>query len=111
MNSIPSEFQITKLLLQDTYLVNGELKKWEGETSEVYSTISSTEEYRPTLLGTIPTMGETAAAEVVKSAVAAYNKGQGVWPTMKVSERIKCMENFVSQMKTTRTEVVENLMW
>ena len=32
MSTIPSEFQITNLLNQDTYLVNGELKKWEGET-------------------------------------------------------------------------------
>ncbi len=41
MNKIPSEFQITKLLHQDTYLVNGELKKWTGDISEVYLTISS----------------------------------------------------------------------
>jgi glyceraldehyde-3-phosphate dehydrogenase (NADP+) len=111
MNTIPSEFQITKLLHQDTYLVNGKLKKWTGETSEVYSTISSTEKYSPTLLGTIPTMGETAADEVVQSAVAAYDKGQGIWPTMKVSDRIKCMEDFVTQMKVTRSVVVNYLMW
>jgi glyceraldehyde-3-phosphate dehydrogenase (NADP+) len=111
MNSIPSEFKITKLLHQDTYLVNGELKKWTGETSEVYSTISSTEKYSPTLLGTIPTMGETAADEVVQSAVAAYDKGQGIWPTMKVIDRIKCMEHFVTQMKVARSEVVNYLMW
>jgi glyceraldehyde-3-phosphate dehydrogenase (NADP+) len=111
MNTIPVEFQIKTLLNQETYLVNGELKKWTGSTSEVYSTISSTNTYAPTLLGTIPTMDETAADEVVKSAVAAYDKGQGVWPTMKVSDRIKCMENFVSQMKATRNEVVKYLMW
>lgn len=111
MNKIPEEYQIKTLLHQDTYLVDGELKKWTGETSKVFSTISSTENYEPTLLGTIPTMGESAADEVVKSAVAAYDKGQGIWPTMKVSDRIKCMENFVSQMKTTRNEVVKYLMW
>ena len=111
MNTIPTEFQIKNLLNQDTYLVNGELKKWTGETSKVYSTISSTQNYTPTLLGSIPTMGEVAADEVVKSAVAAYDKGQGIWPTMKVIDRIKCMENFVSQMKATRSEVVKYLMW
>jgi glyceraldehyde-3-phosphate dehydrogenase (NADP+) len=111
MNTIPIEFQITSLLHQDTYLVNGELKKWTGETSEVYSTISSTQNYSPTLLGSIPTMGEAIADEVVKSAVTAYDKGQGIWPTMKVIDRIKCMENFVMQMKATRSEVVKYLMW
>jgi glyceraldehyde-3-phosphate dehydrogenase (NADP+) len=41
MNAIPEEFQIKTLLNQDTYLVDGELKKWEGQTSAVFSTISS----------------------------------------------------------------------
>jgi len=111
MNLIPNEFQIDKLLNQDTYLVNGELKKWTGQTTPVFSTISSTEKYEPTLLGTIPFMGETEAMEAVDAAAVAYNNGQGLWPTMKVADRIKCMENFVSQMKTTRTAVVKLLMW
>jgi hypothetical protein len=33
--NVPEEFQIKTLLNQDTYLVNGELKKWEGQTSAV----------------------------------------------------------------------------
>ncbi|OYX83781.1 MAG: NADP-dependent glyceraldehyde-3-phosphate dehydrogenase [Flavobacteriales bacterium 32-34-25] len=111
MNSIPEEFKIKTLLHQDTYLVDGELKKWTGKTTEVFSTISSTEDYAPTLLGTIPFMGEEEAAEVVNSAKKAFNNGQGLWPTMKVADRIKCMENFVTQMKTTRQEVVKLLMW
>lgn len=108
---IPQEFQITELLHQNTYLVNGELKKWEGKTTEVFSTISSTDEYKPTLLGTIPYLGETEALEALNSACDAYGKGQGPWPTMKVSERILCMENFVKQMQTKRSEIVKLLMW
>jgi glyceraldehyde-3-phosphate dehydrogenase (NADP+) len=111
MNLIPNEFQITSPLVQDTYLVNGELKKWTGQTTPVYSTISSTENYQPTLLGSIPSMGESEANLVVDAAVSAYDKGQGLWPTMKVVDRIKCMQNFVTQMKTTRNEVVKYLMW
>ena len=111
MNTIPQEFQISSLLIQETYLVDGELKKWTGETSPVYSTISSTDNYEPTLLGTIPFMGEKEAMEAVDAADSAYNNGQGLWPTMKVVDRIKCMDNFVTQMKATRTEVVKLLMW
>jgi glyceraldehyde-3-phosphate dehydrogenase (NADP+) len=111
MNIIPQEFQITSLLHQETYLLDGELKKWTGPTSEVYSTISSTDEYKPTLLGSIPFMGEKEAMEAVDAADIAYNNGQGLWPTMKVVDRIKSMENFVTQMKTTRAEVVKLLMW
>lgn len=111
MNTIPQEFQISSLLIQDTYLLDGELKKWTGETSQVYSTISSTEDYKPTLLGTIPFMGEKEAMEAVDAADSAYNNGQGLWPTMKVVDRIKCMEQFAIQMKATRSEVVKLLMW
>lgn len=111
MNVIPEEFQINTLLNQDTYLVDGELRKWTGQTTPVFSTISSTEEYGPTILGSIPFMGETEALEAVNAASAAYNNGQGLWPTMKVTDRIKCMEKFVTQMKTTRKEVVKLLMW
>jgi len=111
MNTIPQEFQINSLLIQDTYLVDGELKRWKGQTTPVYSTISSTEVYEPTLLGTIPFMGEKEAMEAVDAADAAFNNGQGLWPTMKVADRIKCMDNFVKQMKATRSEVVKLLMW
>ena len=109
--TIPEQYQIKEILNQNTYLVNGELKTWTGDTSKVYSTISSTENYQPTLLGTIPTLGETEALEALDSAVKAYGKGQGLWPTMKVADRISCMEKFVGQMKTKREEVVKLLMW
>ncbi len=111
MSFIPEEYQIKNPLIQNTYLVNGVLKEWKGPTTKVFSTISSTENYAPTLLGSIPTMGVSEANEVVEAAVNAYDNGQGIWPTMKVTDRIKCMENFVNQMKLTRNEVVKFLMW
>ena len=111
MNAIPQEFQITSLLIQETYLLDGELKKWSGESTQVYSTISSTDEYKPTFLGTIPLMGEKEALEAVDAADIAYQNGRGLWPTMKVVDRIHCMETFATQMKTIRHEVVRFLMW
>ena len=111
MKAIPLEYQIKEPFIQDTYLVNGVLKKWSGEFTQVFSTISSTEVYAPTLLGSIPAMGEAEGNEVTNAAFEAYNNGQGLWPTMKVSDRIKCMQDFVTQMKATRTEVVKLLMW
>lgn len=52
-------------------------------------------------------MGEKKAMDAVDAADTAYNNGQGLWPMMKVGDRIKCMENFVIQMKATRSEVVK----
>ncbi|MCK0179001.1 NADP-dependent glyceraldehyde-3-phosphate dehydrogenase [Flavobacteriaceae bacterium S0862] len=109
--NIPEKFQIKELVNQSTYLVNGKLMSWNGETSEVYSTISSTEDYKPTLLGSIPTLTKKEALHALEAASEAYGKGQGLWPTMKVTDRVACMEKFVKQMKTKRDEVVKLLMW
>ena len=110
-SEIPEKFQIKETISQSTYLVDGRLKPWNGDTENVYSTISSTEEYQKTLLGTVPQLGEAEALEALDAACDAYNKGKGEWPTMKVADRIAHMEKFVSQMKTKRAEVVKLLMW
>lgn len=108
---IPNEFKIDALLHQNAYLVDGKLKEWNGKTANVFSTISSTKEYQPTLLGTVPDLGENEALEALHAAEKAYDRGQGLWPTMKVADRIAAMEKFVSQMKTKREEIVKLLMW
>tara|TARA_R110002049_G_scaffold279228_1_gene458135 strand:+ start:2222 stop:3799 length:1578 start_codon:yes stop_codon:yes gene_type:complete len=109
--SIPQEFEITDHIDQKKYLVGGDLKIWSGDTTEVYSTISSTEAYEPTLLGTIPDMGETEALDALNAALKAYDQGQGAWPTMRVKERIDCMDKFVATMITKRAIIVKLLMW
>ena len=109
--AIPESLQITQQIHQKTYLVNGVLRKWEGNSTPVISTISSTKEYAHTPLGSIPDMGEPEAMEALDAALAAYDNGQGVWPTMKVKDRIECMESFVKKMESKREEVVKLLMW
>jgi glyceraldehyde-3-phosphate dehydrogenase (NADP+) len=108
---IPNEYKVTSLVNQNTYLVGGELKEWKGAKAEVFSTISSTEEYKPTLLGTVPDLTADEAIEALNAASKAYDRGQGLWPTMKVEGRIAAMEKFVVQMKTKRDEIVKLLMW
>ncbi|WP_456867018.1 NADP-dependent glyceraldehyde-3-phosphate dehydrogenase [Galbibacter sp. BG1] len=110
-NEIPEKYQITELVHQNKFLVGGQLKPWTGKTTEVYSTISSTEDYKPTLLGSIPYMSEPEADEALEAAAKAFDKGKGLWPTMKVADRVACMEKFVKQMETKREEVVKLLMW
>ena len=111
MMNIPNQFQIKKTISQNTYLVDGVLKTWTGETADVYSTISSTDTYKPTLLGSIPQLSEEQANEALNSACNAFDRGKGLWPTMKVVDRIACMDKFVAQMKTKREEIVNLLMW
>jgi glyceraldehyde-3-phosphate dehydrogenase (NADP+) len=108
---IPKKFTLKALIDQRQYLIGGELLPWKGKTSEVFSTISSTPEYRPTALGSIPDMGETEALQALEAALEAYDKGKGTWPTMKVRDRIACMETFLEQMKSKRDPIVTLLMW
>ena len=105
------QLKINDLLHQKTYLSDGKLIDWTGKTDEVFSTISSSENYQKTLLGTVPHMDKETALEVLESACHAFDKGKGLWPTMKVAERIACMENFVGKMKEQREIVVKYLMW
>lgn len=109
--TIPEIYRIKETITQQSYLVNGTLKPWQGPMTDVYSTISSTENYQPTKLGSIPQLTEKEALEALDAASNAYNKGKGLWPTMKVADRIACMEKFVTQMKTKREEVVKMIMW
>ena len=90
-------------------MVNGNLIKWNGDFSPVYSTISSTKEYKPTHLGEIPNLRKEEAMDALDSACLAFDKGKGLWPTMKVIDRITAMEKFVEEMKQKREIVVKLL--
>lgn len=103
-NSFPNPIHSNK------YLVNGALKPWTGAKAEVYSNIYY-ENGAPTLLGSVPDMDTEAANEAINSAVGAFDKGKGDWPTMKVKDRIACMNTFVEKMRPHREEVVRLLMW
>jgi len=111
-NSIPSEFQIQEIK-QNEYLVNGEIRIWDGKFHEVFSPVklSSDSELYSKKLGHYPLLGERETNEILQSAKNAYNNGSGEWPTMSVEKRIKSLETFVSKMKEKRKEVVNILMW
>ncbi len=111
---IPKDFQINNLIIQDTYLINGELRKWNGETLTVSSAIyckGDSGKLSLKNIGTIPNMQAENALEALDAAVNAYNKGRGEWPTMKMEDRIYSIEKFVKMMAETRDEVVKLLMW
>ena len=112
MNNIPNEFKINKQINHKEYLIDGIISKWDGNQTNVYSTLlCDKEDKEPYLLGNTPEMSGEYALKALEAAHSAFNYGQGVWPTMKVYERIQCMETFVEKMLTKREEVVKLLMW
>lgn len=111
-NLIPAQYLITEIH-QKEYLLNGKLVPWSGNLAEVLSPIFVRTEQglKRKLLGTIPQTSAKEALESLDAAVAAYDNGQGVWPTMGVEDRIKCMQKFVDLMIQQRELVIKLLMW
>ena len=110
---IPKEV-IVEPLFSTSYLIDGEIREWKGQVAKVYSSIQSPNKdnkMEPTLLGSVPDMGEEAALEALFSAEKAFNRGQGMWPTLPVKERINCLKMFVDKMKSKRDIVSNLLMW
>ncbi|WP_080057496.1 NADP-dependent glyceraldehyde-3-phosphate dehydrogenase [Spirosoma aerolatum] len=112
-DQIPAEYRIEPIH-QREYLINGEMRQWDGPVSEVYSPIcipgaDGTLERK--LVGSFPVTGEKEALAALDAAVAAYDNGRGEWPQMGVADRIACMETFVGKMLEQRKLVVNLIMW
>jgi glyceraldehyde-3-phosphate dehydrogenase (NADP+) len=111
-DQIPEQYRIEEVH-QREYLSNGEMKKWDGPVSEVYSPvmIPTADGFKRKLIGTYPIGTEKEANEALDAAIAAYDNGRGEWPKMSVAGRIKCMEQFVHKMSEQRDLVIKLIMW
>ena len=112
MINIPKDYQLDEIINHTEYLIDGKISSWNGKQANVYSTLlCDSKDKEPTLIGNTPEMSGEFALKALDSAHKAFNHGQGSWPTMKVYERINCMENFVDRMILKRDEIVKLLMW
>jgi len=110
---IPAEYAYGEPVHQKEYLVNGEIKIWNGPVQDIFSPVcvQTPNGLEQKLLGSTPLLTEKEATDALDAAIAAYKNGTGEWPTMTVEGRIRAMEKFVKAMKSKRTEVVKTLMW
>lgn len=114
-DEIPAEHRVVEPIHQRCILIGGVLKQWDGEMRTVHSPIfaSTTESgvFEQVELGSIPVSGLKEADESLSAAIAAYDRGRGIWPTMAVAERIACIEDFIEQIVFRRDEIVRLIMW
>jgi glyceraldehyde-3-phosphate dehydrogenase (NADP+) len=112
-NVIPDAYKISETVEQREYLINGEMKTWAGNLNPVLSPVFIKENgtYKQKVIGSTPLLTSTEALEALDAAVKAYDLGQGLWPTMSVTERIEHVERFLAAMREQRTAVVKLLMW
>jgi glyceraldehyde-3-phosphate dehydrogenase (NADP+) len=95
------------------YLINGEVRRWEGAMEDVLSPVCVEQDGRAEqlLLGRAASLDRAEALAALEAAVRAWDRGQGPWPTMTVAGRIGCTLRFCELMKGAREESVRLLMW
>lgn len=98
---------------QQETLVDGELKRWTGESVPVRSAICARQNgsLQQIDLGSHPAGGIPEAMDALAAAVEAYDDGRGEWPTMAVALRIACMNEFTRLMIESRSAIIELIMW
>lgn len=112
-DNIPDEFRLKNPVFQREYLVNGKLRVWSGAMREVLSPvwINMPDGLSQKLVGSHPLLTESEALAALEAAVHAYESGRGLWPSMRVCDRIRHVEEFSQKMLEKREEIVRLLMW
>lgn len=112
-NAIPDQFKIAEPIEQREYLINGELKIWNGNLNPVLSPVFLKEGngYKQKVIGSTPLLTSKESLEALDAAVKAYDMGHGLWPTMSVIQRIDHVEKFLAAMRKKRGDIVKLLMW
>ena len=72
--SIPEEYKIGIPFKQTSYLINGELRVWQGDFEKVFSPVyyKKHDDYE-NMIGEYPLMGEKESLEALDAAVKAFD--------------------------------------
>jgi len=110
---IPGEFRLPGRIDQQEYLVDGEIRSWDGPREEVLSPVCTRTEKGPVQrsLGSYPLLTEKEALGALDAARRAYDDGRGLWPTLSVEERIRHIEALAVRLGQEMAEIVKLLMW
>lgn len=113
LTQIPADMRVEYYRAGARYLIDGQVRDWDGPCEEVHSPVCIDGPGGPTpfALGRYPLMTAEVAREALAAARKAYNHGCGVWPGMSVADRIRHVEDFIPRMEAVRDEVVRLLMW
>jgi glyceraldehyde-3-phosphate dehydrogenase (NADP+) len=95
------------------YLVDGEVRRWTGATSEVTSPVCVVRDGRVERrrMGAHAALTKEDSLAALDAAVRAWDHGRGLWATMSVGSCIDAVLAFVAGMEKTREESVRLLMW
>ncbi|MBX7202777.1 MAG: NADP-dependent glyceraldehyde-3-phosphate dehydrogenase [Bacteroidia bacterium] len=105
--------EVPQMIEQREFLCDGQLIEWQGDVTDVYSPIYYHDkgQWERIRLGSYPEMGAKDVSEVLIKAQKAYGLGQGLWPTMRLGERLGCVQAFLEKMQEKKQLIVSLLMW
>ena len=110
---IPEEHRHEGPVIQKEYLINGQLRMWEGPMQEVLSPVcvkTASGVFRK-VIGSCPVLTAREAMEALDAAERAYHNGRGLWPSMPVNERIAHTEELICRMREKKRDITHLLMW
>jgi glyceraldehyde-3-phosphate dehydrogenase (NADP+) len=111
---IPYVHRLEGFLEKNEYLINGEIRYWQGSMNEIVSPVCMRDErgnLTRKVIGRTPVLTENEALQALEAASAAYDLGRGSWVKMSVNQRIDHLEHFIERMREKRSDVVKLLMW
>ncbi|MBN1208383.1 MAG: NADP-dependent glyceraldehyde-3-phosphate dehydrogenase [Myxococcaceae bacterium] len=112
-DAAPASSRIPEFIEQREYLIDGKLLTWQGELNPVRSPVcvKTDKGFEQKIIGSTPLLTSQESLAALDAAVRAYDLGRGVWPTLRVAERIEHVERFIARMQEQRQLVVNLLMW
>ncbi len=111
--TIPAEFDLPEPVNQTEYLIDGELRQWDGPMQAVTSPVCVQTEAgcSRVVIGCHPKLTGKESLEALAAACQAYDHGRGAWPTLSVQQRIEALADFAYRMEQKKSEMVKLLMW
>jgi glyceraldehyde-3-phosphate dehydrogenase (NADP+) len=113
-SEIPDEVRVDASRWAMKYLIDGEIRTWQGAGDDVRSPVCVRREdgsLERVVVGRMARLDRNEAMAALEAAKRAWNHGAGAWPTMRVARRIGAMEAFVAGMAKVREDVVRLLVW
>jgi glyceraldehyde-3-phosphate dehydrogenase (NADP+) len=111
--NIPQEFCLRKKVTLKEYLVNGELRIWDGPAQEVLSPvcIRTRSGISRKVIGSHPLMTDIEALKALDAAASAFDEHREYWPSMSVRDRIRHIEAFIRKLPDKKNEIAKLMMW
>lgn len=112
--SVPPEHDLRRWDRGDTYLVDGAVRRWGGESFPVLAVHCDRGPDGALVrreIGRSAALPGEVALEALDAAVRAWDCGHGLWPRLPVAERIRCVRAWCQSALARREEVARLLMW